>query len=198
MKLLFENWREYLKKDEQEYEIYCDMDGVLVDFELGVIEYITTALVEGRAEELKEKIGRDYITTDDLAGPTKNNDIRDYMYKELQHNADFWENLPWMPNGQRLWEVLAPHNPNILTTPMGYGSEIGKQAWIDNNLNPPPKKVFMSKEKYLWANNKSILIDDFTKNTIPWEEHDGIALLYKDSEIEKTLSRLRELGFETN
>jgi hypothetical protein len=194
MKLLFENWREYLKKDEQEYEIYCDMDGVLVDFELGVIEYITTALVEGRAEELKEKIGRDYITTDDLAGPTKNNDIRDYMYKELQHNADFWENLPWMPNGQRLWEVLAPHNPNILTTPMGYGSEIGKQAWIDNNLNPPPKKVFMSREKYLWANKNSILIDDFTKNTIPWEESEGIALLYKDSEIEKTLSTLQELG----
>jgi hypothetical protein len=198
MKLLIENWRRFLKEDEQEYEIYCDMDGVLVDFELGVIEYITTALVEGRAEKLKAKIGRDYITGEDLAGPTKNNDIRKYMYTELQHAADFWENLPWMPNGQKLWAALAPYNPNILTTPMGYGSEIGKQAWIDKNLNPPPQKVFMSKEKYLWANKNSILIDDFTKNTIPWEEHDGIALLYKDSEIEKTLSRLRELGFETN
>ena len=194
MKLLLENWREYLKEEEQEYQIYCDMDGVLVDFELGVVEYITAALAEGRAEELKAKIGRDYITGDDLAGPTKNNDIRKYMYKELQHSAEFWENLPWLLNGQRLWAALAPHNPNILTTPMGYGSEIGKQAWIDKNLNPPPKNVFMSREKYLWANNKSILIDDFTKNTIPWEESGGIALLYKDSEIEKTLSRLRELG----
>ena len=193
MKLLLENWRRFLK-EEQEYEIYCDMDGVLVDFERGVVDFITKALEEGRAEELKEKIGRDYITTDDLAGPTKNNDIRDYMYKELQHNAEFWENLPWISNGQRLWAALAPHNPNILTTPMGYGSEIGKQAWIDKNLNPPPKKVFMSKEKYLWANKNSILIDDFTKNTIPWEERGGIALLYKDNEIEKTLSRLQELG----
>ena len=197
MKLLLENWRRFLK-EEQEYEIYCDMDGVLVDFELGVVEYITAALAEGRAEELKAKIDRHYITTDDLAGPTKNNDIRAYMYKELEHNADFWENLPWIPNGQRLWAALAPHNPNILTTPMGYGSEIGKQAWIDKNLNPPPKKVFMSREKYNWANKNSILIDDFTKNTIPWEEQGGIALLYKDSEIEKTLSRLRELGLATN
>ena len=194
MKLLLENWRRFLKEDEQEYEIYCDMDGVLVDFELGVVEYITAALGSGDAEELKTKIGRDYITGDDLAGPTKNNDVREYMYTELQHAADFWENLPWMSNGQKLWAALAPHNPNILTTPMAYGSEIGKQAWIDKNLAPEPKKVFMSREKYLWANNKSILIDDFTKNTIPWEEHEGIALLYKDSEIEKTLSRLQELG----
>ena len=52
----------------------------------------------------------------------------------------------------------------------------------------------MSREKYRWANKNSILIDDFTKNTIPWEEHEGIAFLYKDSEIEKTLSRLQELG----
>ena len=193
MKLLLENWRKFLK-EEQEYEIYCDMDGVLVDFELGVVEYITAALAEGRAEELKAKIDRDYITTDDLAGDTKNNDIRKYMYHELEHNADFWENLPWIPNGQRLWAALAPHNPNILTTPMGYGSEIGKQAWIDKNLEPLPKKVFMSREKYQWANKNSILIDDFTKNTIPWEEHGGIALLYKDSEIEKTLLELQELG----
>jgi len=196
MKLLLENWRRFLN-EEQEYEIYCDMDGVLVDFELGVVEYITGALAEGRAEELKAKIDRDYITTDDLAGPTKNQNIRDYMYKELQHNADFWENLPWMPNGQRLWEVLAPHNPNILTTPMGYGSEIGKQAWIDNNLNPPPQKVFMSREKYNWANKNSILIDDWTKNTVPWAEEEngnGIAILHKDDDLEKTLSRLQELG----
>ena len=112
-----------------------------LDFEVGVVDYITAALEEGRAEKLKAKIGRDYITGDDLAGPTRNNDIRKYMYTELQHAADFWENLPWMPNGQKVWAAIAPHNPNIFTTPMGYGSEIGKQAWIDKNLEPLPKKV---------------------------------------------------------
>jgi hypothetical protein len=52
----------------------------------------------------------------------------------------------------------------------------------------------MSREKYNWANKNSILIDDWTKNTIPWEEHDGIAILHRDSGIEKTLSTLQELG----
>jgi hypothetical protein len=167
------------------------MDGVLVDFELGAVEYITSDLKSGKAAELGEELGRDYIDKEDIRS---NKAVRNYMYKELQHNADFWENLPWMPNGQKLWATIAPYEPNILTTPMGYGSEIGKQAWIDNNLNPPPQKVFMSREKHLWANKDSILIDDWTKNTIPWEEHNGIAILYKDNEIEKTLSRLRELG----
>jgi hypothetical protein len=109
------------------------------------------------------------------------------MYKELENHAQFWEDLPWMPNGQRLWAALAPHNPNILTTPMGYGSEIGKQAWIDKNLNPPPKKVFMSREKYRWANKNSILIDDFTKNTIS----NGIEALR--GELQDVKNQLTEL-----
>ena len=208
MKLLLENWRRFLK-EEQEYQIYCDMDGVLVDFELGVVEYITGALAEGRAEELKEKIGRDYITTDDLAGPTKNNDIRNYMYKELENHAQFWEDLPWMSNGKELWARIWPYGPNILTTPMGgedhpksgYGSRIGKQAWIDKNLvkemQMPPKKIIMAGDKYRWANKTSILIDDWTKNTGPWGDKkigNGIAILHKNEDIQKTFDELEKHG----
>ena len=200
MKLLLENWRRFLKEDEQEYEIYCDMDGVLVDFERGVVEHITKALAEGRADELKAKIDRDYITSDDLSGSTKNKDVRDYMREQLKDDLDFWENLPWMSNGPDLWAAIAPYSPNILTTPMGYGSELGKQAWINKNLKPPPpfEKVFMSDKKYLWAKKNRILIDDWTKNTDLWKAYGGKEILYKDSEIEKTLKRLRKLGFKTN
>jgi hypothetical protein len=191
VKLLLENWRQFLKEEEQKYEIYCDMDGVLADFEVGTVEYITGALKSGKIPKLAEELGRDYIVREDIRTSKA---VRDYMYKELEHNAEFWENLPWMPNGKELWAAIAPHNPNILTTPMGYGSEIGKQAWIDKNLNPPPQKVFMSRDKYNWANKNSILIDDWKKNTIPWEEHEGVAILHRDQNLEKTLSVLRDLG----
>jgi hypothetical protein len=190
MKLLLENWRKYLN-EEQEYEIYCDMDGVLVDFELGTVEYITSDLKSGKAPELAEELGRDYITVKDIKS---NKSVRNYMYKELEHNAEFWENLPWIENGPELWAAIAPYNPNILTTPMGYGSEIGKQAWIDKNLNPLPRKVFMSREKYRWANKRHILIDDWEKNTIPWEESGGIAILHRDEDLGKTLSSLQGYG----
>ena len=56
MKLLLENWRKFLKEQEGQYKIYCDMDGVLVDFVAGTVEYITEQLQAGEAEELKEKI----------------------------------------------------------------------------------------------------------------------------------------------
>jgi len=78
---------------------------------------------------------------------------------------------------------------------MGYGSEIGKQEWIDKNLNPPPpEKVFMSHEKYRWAvrdGGPNILIDDFSKNTVPWTEAGGIAILHTDTA--KTIQELEKI-----
>jgi|TARA_R110002126_G_scaffold684_11_gene4235 hypothetical protein len=195
MKLLLENWREYVKEQEgQEYQIYCDMDGVLVDFVAGTVEHITKQLQAGEAEELKEKIGRDYITDEDIHvnSPNRNNYVRDYMFKELNNHAEFWENLPWMPGGEELWNFISQFNPYILTAPMGYGSEIGKQAWIDTHLQPSPSKVFMSHDKFKWAAANHILIDDFTKNTVPWDNEGGISILHTDTS--KTIEKLEEIG----
>jgi len=194
MKLLLENWRKFLKEQEEQYQIYCDMDGVLVDFVAGTVEYITQKLQAGEAEELKEKIDRDYVTEEDIhySNPNKNKHVREYMFKELKHNAEFWETLPWMPGGEELWNFISQFNPYILTAPMGYGSEIGKQAWIDTHLQPPPSKVFMSHDKFKWAAPNHILIDDFTKNTIPWDNEGGIAILHTDTN--KTIEKLEEIG----
>jgi hypothetical protein len=193
MRLLFENWRKFLN-EEQQYQIYCDMDGVLVDFVGGAVDYITRELQEGRAEELKAEIGRDYITAEDIEmySPNKSQPVVDFMYQFLQHHTEFWENLPWMPGGKELWNYIAPYNPDILTAAMGYGSEIGKQAWIDKNLQPEPSKVFMSHDKYLWSKPNRILIDDFTKNTIPWKARGGDAILHTDAN--KTIQNLKDLG----
>ena len=195
-------------RSDQQLQIYCDMDGVLVDFEQGGVNQINDDLkmLKARASgkrlqtlrtALKE-IGRDYVTLDDLRGKsTAVKALRSYMYARVGDDEEFWANLPWMPNGKKLWDTIAHHNPYILTSPMQEGSERGKHIWIKNNLKPLPKKVYMSHEKYKWADESSILIDDWSKNTVPWAEHDGIAIKHVDAEIEQTLARLEELEVAT-
>ena len=196
MKLLFENWRKYLSEQSVQYEIYCDMDGVLVDFIGGTVEYINKKLKSGEAEELKTKIGRDYVMPEDIekSSPNTNKDVKKYMYNELKHNAGFWENLSWHPGGKELWSFMSKLNPNILTAGMGYGSEIGKQAWIDKNLQPPPVDVLMSQEKYRRASPTRILIDDTVKHVLKWESANGISILHTDAS--STIAKLKSLGVE--
>ena len=206
MKVLIENWREFIK-EQKELQIYCDMDGVLVDFEQGVVDQINDdlSMLEARGDSKKlkalraalESAGREYVTLDDLRGKsTAVEAVRKYMYARVGDDENFWANLPWMPNGKRLWDAIASHNPHILTSPMQEGSERGKQIWIDNNLKPLPKQIHMSHEKYKWANESRILIHDWDKNIITWDQNGGIAIKHNDDEIDKTLQKLAELGFD--
>ena len=47
MKFLFENWRDYLEEGMENnfpHQVYCDLDGVVVDFERGATEAINADL----------------------------------------------------------------------------------------------------------------------------------------------------------
>ena len=210
MKLLFENWRQFLERMEDTelpYQIYCDMDGVLVNFLDGAIGQINKDLkdeaVTGKnIDKLRQKLselGRDQVTSQDLDKMDKENRLqtaRKYMYSRLQDSEEFWANLPWAEAGQELWSYISKFNPYILTAPMkGEGSKRGKELWIQQHLEPPPEKVYMSHDKYNWAvgdeGESNILIDDFTINTIPWEEHGGIAILHTSTG--NTIQKLEEL-----
>ena len=206
MKLLFENWRKYLKENEEgdfPYQIYCDMDGVLVDFESGAIEQINIDIKNknitdkgmNKLRQALSQLGRDSITSQDLDKMDKKNSLqaaRKYMYRRFEDNEDFWANLPWAEGGKELWNYISKYSPYILTAPMqGEGSKRGKRTWIEKNLQPQPEKIFMSHEKYNWAGPTNILIDDFSINTIPWEESGGIAILHTSTK--KTITSLGEL-----
>tara|TARA_R110000824_G_scaffold153926_8_gene325756 strand:+ start:4362 stop:5000 length:639 start_codon:yes stop_codon:yes gene_type:complete len=211
MKLLFENWRQYLdeQKETFPYQIYCDMDGVLVDFMSATLEQINKDLkdktITGKnIDKLRKKLaefGRDEITAQDLDKMDKKNRLqaaRNYMYRRFDDDEEFWANLPWADGGKELWDYISKFNPYILTAPMkGEGSKRGKELWIEKNLDPLPKEVFMSHEKYNWAKEdgkSNVLIDDFTSNTVPWEDHGGIAILHTDTN--KTIQELEEIANE--
>ena len=211
MKLLIENFKSFINEQETRLpQIYCDMDGVLVDFERGIVDQINKDLQMIRKMEDKknlvkiqrtlDSLGRDEVVIDDLRGKSATSKpVRNYMYGRVGNDANFWSKLPWMPGGKELWNFISKYDPYILTSPMQRGSEIGKAFWIDENLRPLPDKVFMSSEKYKWALNDAgkpnILIDDWSKNTVPWSNKGGIAIQHVNANTSATISALRELGF---
>ena len=220
MKFLLENWQKYLNEQEKTspYQIYCDMDGVLVDFEISAVDQINKdlkneAITGKRIDKLRQELsdlGRDQVVLSDLDKMDKENRLqsaRNYMYRRLEDNEKFWADLSWAEGGKELWSYISKYNPYILTTPMkGKGSKRGKQIWIENNLNPikPPKKIFMSDKKYNWAitdGRPNILIDDFMTNIGPWNrsqhanELPQLGILHTSTD--KTIQELEMLINET-
>lgn len=150
-------------------QIYCDMDGVLCDFDRRFEDYFGSGPNEFRKTN-GNKVFSDRI---DEAG------------------VQFWAGMQWMPGGKELWSIIGKYKPAILSSP-GYfkGAEEGKHIWIKKNLNPQPKSVIFKqagqKQDALQGKSpeeikRSILIDDYYKNIIPWKETGGIGILYKST-----------------
>ena len=217
MKLLLENFKSYITEQENGLpQIYCDMDGVLVDFEQGVVDQInkdlqmirkmadTKNLLKVRAA--LKSVGRDEVILADMRGRAATSQpVRDYMYGRVggvdEEATTFWANLPWMPGGKELWEFITPYKPHILTSPMGGGSKWGKIIWIRENLGKlsEEQEIHMSHEKYKWAVNENgssnVLIDDWSKNTVPWDNKGGIAIQHVNGNTAASIAKLKELGF---
>ena len=220
MKYLFENWRLYLSEAKQgPHQIYCDMDGVLVDFVAGAIKKINLDINDKSMPSIdKDKnkltslgVLRNALKREDLSaveeehikkfGP-KTSPLRKaaikYMYVSLSENEDFWAGLPWISGGKDLWNAIKKYNPHILTAPMGKGSEAGKRRWIAKHLHPAPEQIHMSHDKFNWAmddGQRNVLIDDFKTNIRPWRKNGGLAIHHDYEEVKDTLDKLSEMGF---
>ena len=210
MKKLFENFRNFTEQDQnaKKYQIFCDMDGVLVDFVQGAADQIAKDVEDptltsqkptggmtnlGKLRRILEKTGATVDTSHIQKSSSKiNKAVRNYMYERLYDDREFWANLPWIPGGREIWGAIADKDPFILTAPMGTGSELGKQDWIDKNLMPAPRQVFMSHDKWKWSESNHILIDDFMKNIGPWREKGGIGIHHSEKNIDETLSELNK------
>lgn len=158
--------------EEQEkinYKIYCDMDGVLADFESGY-----------------EK-----LTGVDLKGEFQKGD--DFWEPISKAGVGFWAGLKWMPDGQKLWDYLKPYKPDLLSAPSREdSSRIGKHVWVKHKI--PGTKLILryAKQKQELATPESILIDDRQVNIDQWEAAGGIGILHTSAD--NTISKLKELG----
>ena len=195
MKLLLEHWREYLKEAENSfpYQIYCDMDGVLVDLVGAVLE---TAQQDADDETLRkgvEKIiGIDWKWTEENPKYQK---ALDYINDMVSDDVQFWADLPPAADKDALWDFISPFNPCVLSHPWDQASADGKLLWTGEHLSPQPKDIYLTGDKHKYALNEdgapNLLIDDFEKYINPWRQAGGIAIHHTSAE--DTMQQLKEI-----
>ena len=195
---------------KRKYKIYCDLDGVLVDFETGV-----------------KRINRG-------KGPDDLNS--NHMWQSINRADEFYVNLSWMQDGKELWSALIDHGycPDILTgvprtirfreekfrwcrRELGYAFEGQNQFQKDvlfNHADHAGKKkahervsgsgmkrngdnvvnviTCHSDNKYCESGPGRVLIDDRVKFGEKWNKAGGIFIHHTDTE--STIEKMMEKG----
>jgi hypothetical protein len=158
---------------EQKYKIFCDMDGVLCDFDARFKSINPEKL---SPTQYTTKYGTDkFWATIDAEG------------------VGFWVGIKWMPDGKQLWEYISKYNPTLLSAPSRQpSSRLGKRLWVKNNI-PGAKLVLASAEKKQnYSGTNKILIDDRPDNIDQWRSKGGIGILHVNTA--DTIKQLQNIG----
>lgn len=149
-------------------KIYVDMDSVITDFD----------------KQLADLLGRKLDRNWDFGSDPK-------IWKKItEAGVSFWADMPYMPDGEKLWNALKRYKPIILSAPTrDYSSVQGKKKWMSKNIPNAPYIIERHKDKY--AEPNAVLIDDRIKNIRKWEDAGGIGILHK--KVDSTLKKLRDI-----
>ena len=171
--------KQVMKEEEtpQQYEIYCDMDGVLVDFDKG---YKNLTGQETHHVDLQGK--------DEFWGT-----FRQSLEDKKMQEKDYWANLEWMPDGKELWDHIQSMKPTLLSAPSrDPQSRWGKRIWVKKNIPGTPLILAAASAKKNYANKNSILIDDRISNVNEWNAAGGIGILHTSTS--STIEKLSKYG----
>lgn len=144
--------------------IYLDMDGVICDF-CGACEKIEA--IEGR----KVDWGKVHAA-----------------------GADFWSTMGWLDGGEKFYNWLDKlcRNEGIdlcILSQVNYTDGVnGKLDWLMANTRVPNKNIYIVKNgrtKASYANDQSLLIDDFGKNVEKFVIAGGYGVKFENVEQAK-------------
>ena len=167
---------------ENHYQIYCDLDGVLGDFD-GRFEHFTGMFPDEwmiiATQKFGEKIARQ----------------RFWELIDSTVGVRYWRGIPFTEDGEILWNYIKQYNPIILTAPSrNEVSIIGKKLWVQDHLGPNIPIEFRSAQtKSEFARHGNILIDDRADIIQDWKSKNGIGLLYINNP-EEIIRELNKLG----
>lgn len=149
--------------------VFCDLDGVLADFDQGVINRF-----KKRPDELKPGL----------------------MWGVINKSNSFFETLPWMPRGREFWDKIKHLNPIILTgIPNGkHTAAEQKIRWCQRELSPDIQVITCAtKDKSNYCIPGAILIDDRPNNMKAWEAKEGHFILYDEENQDSIIYLLKKV-----
>jgi hypothetical protein len=160
------------KQQIQQYQIYCDMDGVLTDFEAR-FEYFSGE----NPKEYQQRYG----------------DKKFWDLIDVKVGVGFWAGMKWMSDGKQLWKYIQQYNPILLSAPSKNNvSRLGKRVWVKNNLAGTKLILSSASTKKQYSGKNHILIDDRADNIQGWISEGGIGILHTSTE--NTIQQLKKLG----
>lgn len=153
------------------YDFFCDMDGVIADFDER-FKYFSGM----SPREYETKYGKD-------------------KFWNLIDNAGvgFWTGIKWMSDGKTLWNYIKQYNPTLLSAPSRQpSSRLGKREWVNHHL--PNTKLILAnaQDKKNYSGKNHILIDDRSSNIQDWIQAGGIGILHTSTD--NTIKQLKKLG----
>ena len=146
--------------------LFCDLDGVLADFEQGIVNTCNK--------------------TSDQLNPS-------LMWRLIRKSDQFFENLPWTRRGRELWNAIQQYHPIILTgVPDGNASFVAqKKNWCKRELGEHVQVITcLSRHKHKYCLPYSILIDDRIMHHKPWNEKGGKFILYDEDYVDSIVERI--------
>ncbi len=166
------SFKQFLQ-ERASYKIYCDMDGVLVDFLGGVMKEL------------------------DISNIASQDEIDNFLSTLQGSSKTFCSELEWVSDGKKLWNTLKDLNTEILSAcpsncRVQPNVEKGKRLWCKKNLGISKGiNITTRKDKVKFANKKHILIDDYIKNINEWKRAGGIGIHHRTARA--TLVELKNI-----
>ena len=166
-------------QDSTDYKLYCDLDGVLADFE-AILDRV-----------MSEKYSQHEYETDSK--------YRTKMWKMIHEyqkaGGELWYELPQLEAG-KLWKHIKGHKPEILsaTGDPVHKAEKQKHRWVAKHLGSDVTINLTRKaaDKAKYADKQHILIDDKQKAIGPWVAAGGIGILHTSAS--DTIKQLAKYG----
>lgn len=187
--------------------LFCDMDGVLVDWNRGYKEavlkyypqYLTKYGIKERdfmemsPHDFEHKyLFNHYLKQFEMNHKKAKNAAKGAFWKPVQGSLSFWTGLEWMPDGKELLTYLLDLKNskkieylNILSAPSSDKvCEVGKRQWLkDKGISHIFDEIIIESNKSQFAkgNPNNILVDDTPKKIDGWRDAGGTPVMHKST-----------------